>query len=180
MCKNLNVFYNGIEYYGGHQEWLKSYGVSSFFRNRACGLAAISNVIYYYTKDEYCEILKTAFNILKPTLFGIYSAKRLKNTLDELANVYDLDIISEIFNPYTYAGFKWYVNYIIKTGGFVIMLNYNNKNKELSYHWVTITGVNDKEIITSNWGNKMSYKFSDVWNSKGVMLKLIGIKKASN
>lgn len=57
MRGNFNVIYNGMEYYGGHQEWLKSFGVNEFFRNRACGLAAISNVVYYYSDAEYCEIL---------------------------------------------------------------------------------------------------------------------------
>lgn len=175
MRGNFNVIYNGMEYYGGHQEWLKSFGVNEFFRNRACGLAAISNVVYYYSDAEYCEILKLAYNIIKPSLAGIYSAKRLENALNEIALLYELPLSTEIFNPYTYEGFRWYVNDVIRSGGFIIMLNYNNRNKELSYHWVTITGANGDVITTSNWGSKLKYNLREIWKMKGLMLKLIKV-----
>ena len=60
------------------------------------------------------------------------------------------------------------------------MLNYNNRNKDLSYHWVTITGANGDVITTSNWGSKLKYSLREIWSMRGLMLKLIKVNLDQN
>lgn len=179
-------------YYGGSQMWLYLEKLrSKFWANRSCGVVAAGNTLvhmamykmgfeklYEYpsiSKREYINFVNEIYDYLKPTVFGVYNLHKMDKGIKKFAK--KKSIILESRSIVGYKDIVDVVNFIksgLESNCPVMMLTWNNKNKELKYHWTTITGyIKDSKgsyIIISNWGEEKRVSL-DEWVNKRSLYK---------
>jgi len=183
-------------FYGGDQTWLfRKNHIPKFWANRACGLVAVSNALCYLFRDQYPSITKESYTalamelypFLKPKVYGIPTVGIIIKALNKYALSINHKLIpNPLINPNNITSVITYIKNALQEDYPVMMVTLNTKNKDLRYHWVTITGYyksrsGENFIVTSNWGNKSVYNL-DQWVEersfyKGLLwFKLKGLK----
>lgn len=169
-------------YYGGKQDWLRTQNyVPELMANKSCGAAVISNICHYmsYSDVRFKKIVNKPLNNKESYTFfmnEIYEAIRPK-----IWGVPSIGLIVYRFRTFAKKqGIKLDYKKLIVTGNLeevvlfikealgkdipLALITWNSKNKELSNHWVTVTGIykedNEYYFVTSNWGKKKVYNLN--------------------
>lgn len=169
------VIKNNKIYYGGYQNDLKEVGVSKFYRDRSCVVTAFTNTyLYLYRKDEkfildqFNDYQYWFFQIIKPRVYGVPTARLLDFKLNKFRKSYHLKLKSHILedNPIKRKSMEEIANFIfqaIEKDLPVIFFNWLSRSiKVMKHHGVTITEIekfeDDYKLTISSWGEV--YKIS--------------------
>ena len=166
-------------HYGAEQSWLsKTEGISKFFSDRSCGVAAAANVMMYLsgTREEYKSLfdasrkqddvskqMKQLYGKLRPTVYGVPTLGSMSRGVRAYAHSKGLDL--KVITSAGNMNQNELISFIIQgleNDSPVLLLTWNHLDKDFSYHWVTVTGFytdeNDKKhMVVSNWGRKKVY-----------------------
>lgn len=180
----------GGYYYGGQQQWLTDEGVSQFYANRSCGVTAAANVLYYMathvsgksalynqtgslTKAKFSAFQKTIFNYLDPSIFGIPFESEMAVRVVNYAGARGVSL-SAVNTPATWTqnSILTYMQTGLNAESPILVLNWNSPISGLTRHWVTVTKIYADNVsmymVTSNWGDRVTYDFSTWVNSSSV------------
>ena len=170
-------------YYGGNQAWLTDEGVSSFWANRACGLTAAANAMYYMskyvsgktnlytnsgiTKAHFSSFQKQLYDYcLSPAIWGIPDLSTMKLRVEQWAAYRNVSLSGVLNNsPWNVENVRRYIVNGLNRERPVLLQTWNSPIPELSWHWVTVirlyynTSSNTLKIVTSNWSSKVEYDF---------------------
>lgn len=171
-------------HYGGYQAWISDEGfVSKFWSDRSCGVIAACNTLFYMarnnphnknsnpaiiTKENFLDLALYLYKFIKPRIYGIPTVATMIKGLNRYAGSMNFDITPFLLvNPKTLIGTVEYIKHGLKRNFPIMMVTWNSKIKNLSYHWVTITGYyctrsGEHFIITSNWGKEEVFSL-DEW-----------------
>ena len=137
--KKIELNFPRIEgHYGVHQAWM---GENTYISNRSCGLAGLLNILIYEkivsvtSVEEAAAYLNAMVKPWLPRPWGIPSFSILQ-ILEALEKNHPL-----------------------------LLLTYNHKNRHFHNHWITITGLLEKDekdyFIASNWAKRRIYSLED-------------------
>ena len=148
------VIKNNKIYYGGYQNDLKEVGVSKFYRDRSCVVTAFTNTyLYLYRKDEkfsldqFNDYQYWFFQIIKPRVYGVPTARLLDFKLNKFRKSYHLKLKSHILedNPIKRKSMEEIANFIfqaIEKDLPVIFFNWVSRSiRVMKHHGVTITEI---------------------------------------
>ena len=147
-------------WYGGKQEWLwESSFTSKKNADRSCGVASAANVIHYLSrenlelgntaygnsKDDFIELMKELFILLKPRFYGIPTVGKMKRGILNFFANKDINLKANskiwIFNQKDKGDF---IKKAILGGNPVLILTWDFKDPQFKNHWVTLTGWQGK------------------------------------
>lgn len=154
-------------HYGVNQAWM---GKTPYIRNRSCGLAALLNVLIYEKVLPIQSRKKAAY----------YLDQMVKPWLPRPWGIPNFLVLQGLFKtftkkPYQLVSYRGpfgdtkrvaiFIEEGLKKGHPLLLLTYGHKNPHFHNHWVTLTGLFEKEgktyFIASNWGERRIYKLED-------------------
>lgn len=178
----------GGVYYGGYQGWLTDEGVSEFWANRACGLTAAANAMYYmsqnvngkanlYTKSDISKSSFSAYQkelydyCFSPAIWGIPTWASMKSKVEEWADYKNVSLTGvEDTSTWNATNVRTYIADGLNSERPVLLLTWNSPVEDLNWHWVTVTRIyldGTVKILTSNWAGKTEYDFATWVNGNG-------------
>lgn len=176
--------------YGGQQKWLYEYGyLKKYQANHSCAVSVATNYVYYlkdqhalnfpdYQQTElgFTHQMNELYYIMKPRIWGIATLGKFKKRFISYAESLNIELIPFMIKT---GRKEIYLNFIqeeLKKDYPVLMLTLFSRDKSVSYHWVTITGLISRhkktELIISNWGRKERLDF-DAWYEQAFGKRLI-------
>lgn len=158
--------------YGANQENFSKFGHCSKFKaDRACGISALANSLYYMSfRAQYAELaLKheqsaeciselaaEIMRFLKPTVAGIFTLEMLGNGAVRYASSKGVELIYAVMaNSSDITETREFIRFYLERDIPVMMLSWNTDLPRLRNHWVTVTGMRDDggiKLTVSNWG----------------------------
>lgn len=179
----------GGVYYGGYQGWLTDEGVSEFWADRACGLTAAANAMYYmsqnvsgksnlYTKSNITQTSFSAYQkelydyCFSPAIWGIPTWASMKSKVEEWADYRNVSLTGvEDTSTWNATNVRTYIANGLNSERPVLLLTWNSPVEDLNWHWVTVTRIyldGTVKILTSNWAGKTEYDFTTWVNGDGL------------
>lgn len=165
--KKIELNFPRIEgHYGVHQAWM---GENTYISNRSCGLAGLLNILIYEkivsvtSVEEAAAYLNAMVKPWLPRPWGIPSFSILQTLMERFCpKTYRLVLYK---GKFTVPEVKHFILEALEKNHPLLLLTYNHKNRHFHNHWITITGLLEKDekdyFIASNWAKRRIYSLED-------------------
>lgn len=189
-------------HYGGYQGWLSKEGhISKFWSNRACGLISATNIFYYMgayhkgsispkkiniSKENFIDFALYLYKFIKPRIYGIPTIPIMIKGMNNYAKTMGIELTPFLLiNPLTKSETIEYIKDGLRKNYPIMMLTWNTNQRNLKYHWVTITGyykdIEEKNyILTSNWAKKENFSLDEWFDDKSLYKGLVYFTVSNN
>ena len=146
-------------YYGGNQEWYKTY----LKRLSGCGPTTASNIVMYeirknnisFNKNDFLRLMNSMWNYITPGIMGVNKADMYIKGFNKYIENHDINL-----NNYKHYHFDKnninkdelynFLKTALEDDHPIAFLNLDNGNEYLleAWHWVMIVGI-DKDLKTT-------------------------------
>lgn len=166
--------------FGGNQMWMST----PLMQNCGCGIIAGLDAVLRYegisvlTMDEYLRRFDEAARFIKPIVlpgkrenpksFGV-STRGFQRGVRKLAASRGISLKIKGFIFDYEEKVRKYLELGVPVAALiaaplnnVMIVNCNGAGSSIGFHWVTCTGINDKELEVSSWGGVHNIALSDL------------------
>lgn len=185
-------FEDGVTY-GGHQTWLTTLGIRSFYADRACSVTAVTNLLIYMSQRypealglfKVEELTKETYNIrqlevyqcLRPKIWGVPTLNKVASVVEHLTTAKGKALsTARTEMAWTFENVKAYLVEGLSQDCPVLMVSWNSKIPDLALHWVTVTCVYESasgtQFVTSNWAKCRTYNLKK-WVEEDSLYKAV-------
>ena len=170
--------FDGGVTYGGHQKWLTTLGIRSFYADRSCSVTAVTNLLIYMsqnhpktfgffgmealTKEAYNAMQFEVYQCLRPKLWGVPTLSKVASVVERLSSAKGRALsTAKTEMAWTFENVRAFLVEGLSQDCPVLMVSWNSKIPDLALHWVTVTCVFESasgtQFVTSNWAKCRTY-----------------------
>ena len=185
---NINNTYGGDQYKFLHPIMNRG-GCSTVCACHAAALLAMhdrtKSALYPYdsltlTETEFKAFAKTMYQYVYPGFHGMPETRLFQEGFEKYAQNVDTKIeFAELQGNESFDSAQQFIRKTIDDGisvQFLLLKHQNEAFSEIEWHWFTLTGYMDENIIYSTWGERCLASLSELWNTgypeKGGMIAI--------
>ncbi len=124
---------------------------------------------YSDSKRDFSLHMKDICEYFKISFYGVSSINLFADYFENFAKSRGLYLKRTMLGGFSKRIVLEYMGTSLDRDIPVAMVTWNNRNRNLSRHWVTITGLYNENgknlIVASNWGEKRTYDFDEWYDS---------------
>lgn len=185
---NINNTYGGNQYKFLHPIMNRG-GCSTVCACHAAALLAMQDrtksALYPYdsltlTETEFKAFAKTMHQYVYPGFRGMPETRLFQEGFEKYAQSVSAKVeFAELQGNESFDSAQQFIRNMIDDGisvQFLLLKHQNEAFSEIEWHWFTITGYMDENIIYSTWGERCLASLSELWNTgypeKGGMIAI--------
>ncbi|HZW49667.1 MAG TPA: hypothetical protein VFF80_06005 [Bacillota bacterium] len=174
---NLNNTYGGNQYKFLHPRMNRG-GCSTVCACHAAALLAMhdrtKSALYPYdsltlTETEFKAFAKTMYQYVYPGFRGMPETRLFQEGFEKYAQSVSIKVeFAELQGNESFDSAQQFIRNKIDDGisiQFLLLKHQNEAFSEIEWHWFTITGYTDENILYSTWGERCLASLSELWNT---------------
>ena len=176
-----NVIDDEAHYYGGSQEWY----AQKWHSDAGCAATAASNLAAFYhlgiqpladtkqantySKADFRKLMDLMFGYMTPHFLGFPNYRKFARRFVRFAKHQNCEVVAHLLGKWkSSAEAITFINDGLNSGNPVALLVLTHQDKQFdenTWHWMTITGMEDDKVILSNYGHRESYSADNLFQS---------------
>lgn len=166
-------------YYGGSQEWYRK----KWHAEAGCAATAASNLAAFYhigispilnaskpntfDKGYFLRLMNLMFTYITPHFLGFPNYRKFARKFLRYVKQHGKEAIAHLLGQWsTYEEVISFLKEALEHDNPVALLILTHQDKQFeenTWHWMTVTGIEENRIILSNYGQRESYAAEDLF-----------------